>query len=85
MWIGELQFDPDLASGYCHRASIRLEPDFQRVQALIRLIAPIGLVYSTRLGSMPAGMKVHIDRVGVPGFAFRQRADRSFTQQLLTG
>jgi putative NADPH-quinone reductase len=47
VWIGGLQFDPDLASGYRHGASIRLEPDFQRVQALIRQADPIVLVYST--------------------------------------
>ncbi len=81
--LGDLVFDPVLHRGY---ASIQaLEPDLQRAQEVITWAQHIVFVYPVWWGGMPALLKGFIDRVFLPGFAFRYREGSRFRDRLLTG
>jgi NAD(P)H dehydrogenase (quinone) len=85
VWIGDLTFDPNLAHGYKNRQDMPLEPDIQRVQAYIQWAEHLVIVYPTWWGGMPALMKGLIDRVLLPGFAFRHHPGSNFPEKLLQG
>ncbi|MBI2516528.1 MAG: NAD(P)H-dependent oxidoreductase [Opitutae bacterium] len=81
--LGQLKFDPVLAMG--NRADQALEPDLQAAQEAIRWAEHIVLVYPNWWGSMPALLKGFLDRVMLPGFAFKYRQDSMFWDRLLAG
>jgi len=81
--LGELAFDPVLHDGY---ATIQaLEPDLADAQASITWAQHIVFVYPIWWGAMPALLKGFIDRVFLPGFAFKYREGSLFWDRLLTG
>ena len=69
--IGGLDFEPDvLARSPVAQA---LEPDLARARALITWAEHIVVVFPNWWGTMPARLKGLLDRVLIPGFAFRER------------
>ena len=81
--LRELRFEPNLRYGYRQRTE--LEPDLLRAQALIREADHLVLVYPTWWGAMPAILKGFVDRVFLPGFAFRYRESSQLWDKLLVG
>lgn len=81
--LGNLSFDPVLHNGY---ATIqKLEPDLVAVQAAITWAQHIVFIYPIWWGAMPALLKGLIDRVFLPGFAFKYREGSQFWDHLLSG
>ena len=62
-----------------------LEPDLQAAQAQITWAEHLVWVYPTWWGAMPALLKGFIDRVFLPGFAFKYRQGSSLWDRLLAG
>ncbi len=68
--LGELEFGPDvvLASPADHP----LEPDLERARELLDWADHLVLVFPNWWGTMPARLKGFLDRILLPGFAFRE-------------
>jgi putative NADPH-quinone reductase len=81
--LGELQFNPVLTFGY--RGEQALEPDLAAAQADLAWAEHLVWVYPIWWGGMPALLKGFIDRVFLPGFAFRYRKDSIWWDKLLQG
>lgn len=79
----ELVFDLNLAFGY--RQRIELEPCLLQAQEDIRWANHIVMVYPVWWGMVPAVLKGFIDRVFLPGFAFRKRPGSLWWDKLLKG
>jgi putative NADPH-quinone reductase len=81
--LGKLSFDPVLHDGY---AKIQpLEPDLVSAQSAISWAQHLVFVYPTWWGAMPALLKGFIDRIFLPGFAFKYREGSVFWDRLLAG
>ncbi|MEJ2321819.1 MAG: NAD(P)H-dependent oxidoreductase [Gammaproteobacteria bacterium] len=81
--LGELSFDPVLHEGYARIQE--LEPDLVAAQQAISRAQHIIFVYPNWWGGLPALLKGFIDRVFLPGFAFRYRENSRFWDRLLEG
>ena len=81
--IAELEFNPNLQFGY--RKRIELEPDLLKAQEQIKWADHLVWVYPVWWGSVPAIMKGFIDRVFLPGFAFKKRENSVWWDKFLTG
>ena len=81
--LGALSFDPILHNGYA--AVQPLEPDLVAAQASISWAEHLVFVYPLWWGAMPALLKGFIDRVFLPGFAFKFRDGSVFWDRLLAG
>lgn len=81
--LADLPFDPVLHGGYRGRQS--LEPDLEAAKTAILWAEHLVWVYPTWWGAMPALMKGFIDRVFLPGFAFKYRKDSVWWDRLLSG
>lgn len=79
----ELKFNPNLEFGY--RKRTELEPDLLKAQESIKLADHIVWVYPVWWGSVPALMKGFLDRVLLPGFAFKKREGSVWWDKYLTG
>ena len=81
--LGKLIFDPVLHDGY---AKIQhLEPDLISAQSAISWAQHLVFVYPTWWGTMPALLKGFIDRIFLPGFAFKYREGSMLWDRLLAG
>lgn len=80
--VGQLTFNP-LFQGY--GAAQPLEPDLLAAQADISWAHHLVCVYPIWWGAMPALLKGFIDRVLLPGYAFKYRKGSSLWDKLLTG
>lgn len=80
---GELDFNPNLGFGY--RKRTELEPCLLQAQEDIRWAEHIVMVYPVWWGMAPAVLKGFIDRVFLPGFAFKKRANSLWWDKLLKG
>ncbi|MBF0203631.1 MAG: NAD(P)H-dependent oxidoreductase [Desulfamplus sp.] len=81
--LANLSFDPVLHEGY---ATIQeLEPDLVAAQAAITWAQHIVFVYPIWWGAIPALLKGFIDRVFLPGFAFKFKEGSAFWDSLLSG
>ncbi|MDQ1909957.1 NAD(P)H-dependent oxidoreductase [Paenibacillus sp. GD4] len=78
-----IRFDPNLKYGYRQRTE--LEEDLKEAQQLIRWADHLVFIYPTWWGSMPAVLKGFIDRVFLPGFAFKYREHSPLWDKLLSG
>lgn len=81
--VGQMQFDPSLRNGF--RSGIPLEEDVLAAQADITWAEHLVFVYPTWWGTMPAVLKGFIDRVFLPGFAFKYRKNSILWDKLLKG
>ncbi|MDP2226012.1 MAG: NAD(P)H-dependent oxidoreductase [Moraxellaceae bacterium] len=81
--LGELAFDPVLREGY--RGEQALEPDLQTARDDILWAEHLVFVYPTWWGAMPALLKGFVDRIFLPGFAFRYRKGSPLWDRLLAG
>ena len=81
--LSRITFDPNLKHGYHKRTE--LENDLVAAQETIRWADHLVFVYPTWWGTMPALLKGFIDRVFLPGFAFKYRKDSVFWDKLLAG
>lgn len=81
--LNELSFDPILQGGY--QSTQPLEPDLIAAQSAILWAQHIVFVYPIWWGAMPALLKGFIDRVFLPGFAFRYRPKSVWWDRLLSG
>ena len=80
--VGQLVFHPVLL-GY--GAAQPLEPDLAAAQANIAWAGHLVWVYPIWWGAMPALLKGFIDRVFLPGYAFKYRTGSSLWDKLLAG
>jgi len=80
--IRDLNFNPNLQYGY--RKRTELEPDLLESQELIKWANHIVWIYPVWWGSVPAMMKGFIDRVFLPGFAFKKREGSIWWDKFLT-
>ncbi|MGH8440339.1 MAG: NAD(P)H-dependent oxidoreductase [Pseudomonas sp.] len=81
--LGALKFDPVLHDGY--QQVQPLEPDLLRAQSLISWAEHLVFVFPIWWGGIPALLKGFLDRVLLPGFAFKYRSNAPFPEQLLKG
>lgn len=81
--VRDLAFEPNLRRGY--KAVQPLEPDLERVAAAIAACDHLVVGFPMWWGSEPAQLKGLIDRVLLPGFAFRYHKDDPFWDRLLAG
>ena len=79
----DLKFDPILTYGY--RKISELEPDLVQMQQDILWANHLVFVYPNWWATFPALLKGFIDRVFVPGFAFKYRENSPFWDKLLKG
>lgn len=81
--LSRLVFDPILHGGYTSKQL--LEPDLESAQTAILWAQHLVFVYPTWWGTMPALLKGFIDRVFLPGFAFKYRESSHLWDRLLSG
>lgn len=81
--LGALKFDPVLHDGY--QQVQPLEPDLLHAQSLIRWAEHLVFVFPIWWGGIPALLKGFLDRVLLPGFAFKYQSNSPFPTQLLKG
>ena len=81
--IRDLEFDPNLQYGY--RKRTKLEPDLKASQETLKWAEHIVWVYPVWWGSVPAMMKGFLDRVLLPGFAFKKREGSLWWDKYFTG
>lgn len=80
--IRDLKFNPNLQFGY--RARTELEPDLLDAQEKIKWADHLVFIYPVWWGSVPAILKGFIDRVFLPGFAFKKRENSVWWDKYLT-
>ncbi|MGV8899182.1 MAG: NAD(P)H-dependent oxidoreductase [Burkholderiaceae bacterium] len=79
--LGGLSFDPILHHGY--QQIQELEPDLAEAQRAIQWAQHLSFVYPIWWGGVPALLKGFLDRVFLPGFAFKYKPGAAFPEQLL--
>lgn len=85
IYISRLNFDVNLSDGYKSGEAMRLEEDLVAAQQLIQWADHIVLAYPNWWGFMPAITKGFIDRIFLPGFAFKNHSGKNFPEKLLKG
>lgn len=81
--LDQLVFDPILHEGY--KRAQTLEPDLVKAQAGILWADELVFVFPIWWGGMPALLKGFLDRVLLPGFAFRYEPEGQGLTPLLKG
>ena len=81
--FADLNFGLNLSKGY--RQITELEPDLLKMQQNILEATHLVFVYPTWWGTYPALLKGFIDRVFLPGYAFKYHKDDLFWDKLLKG
>lgn len=81
--IADLEFNPNLQYGY--RKRMTLEPDLLAAWEDILWSDHLVWIHPVWWGGLPAIMKGFIDRLFLPGFAFRYRENSLFWDKLLKG
>ena len=85
IYISRLKFDVNLADGYKTGEVMQLEPDLAASQQLLQWANHVVMAYPNWWGFMPAVTKGFIDRVFLPGFAFKHHSGKIFPEKLLNG
>lgn len=85
LYVAQLKFDVNLADGYKTGEAMQLEEDLIAAQQLIKWADHVVLAYPNWWGFMPAITKGFIDRIFLPGFAFKNHSGKYFPEKLLKG
>jgi NAD(P)H dehydrogenase (quinone) len=85
LYISRLEFNINLSDGYKTGAEIPLEKDLIEAQQSILWADHVVMAYPNWWGFMPAVAKGFIDRVLMPGFAFKNHSGKIFPEKLLAG
>jgi NAD(P)H dehydrogenase (quinone) len=85
LYLSQLHFDLNLPDGYKTGESMQLEADLVTAQQLIQWADHVVLAYPNWWGFMPALTKGFIDRLFLPGFAFKHQSGKIFPEKLLKG
>jgi putative NADPH-quinone reductase len=83
--VSQLKFDVNLSDGYKNGEAMQLEEDLVKSQQLIQWADHVVMAYPNWWGFMPAITKGFIDRVLLPGFAFKHHSGKIFPEKLLKG
>ncbi|WP_250255635.1 NAD(P)H-dependent oxidoreductase [Chryseobacterium sp. Marseille-Q3244] len=81
--IANLNFNPNLEFGYQKR--IELEPDLLKAWESIQWADHLVWIHPIWWGGLPAVMKGFIDRLFLPGLAYKYRENSLWWDKLLTG
>lgn len=81
--IADLNFNPNLQYGYQKR--MELEPDLMKAWEIIQWADHLVWVHPVWWGGLPALMKGFIDRLFLPGFAYKYRENSVWWDKLLKG
>ena len=81
--ISDSDFNPVLNAGYESR--LQLEDSLCTFKQELEQADHVVMVYPVWWGSVPAGLKGLLDRVFLPGFAFKYEKDDLFPKRLLKG
>lgn len=85
IYVSRLSFDVNLSEGYKKGEALQLEEDLVRAQQLLTWADHVVLAYPNWWGFMPAILKGFIDRILLPGFAFKNHSGKIFPEKLLKG
>lgn len=81
--ISELKFSPNLQYGYLKRTE--LEPDLLDAWEMIKWAEHLVWIHPVWWGGLPAMLKGFIDRLFLPGMAFKPRENSVWWDKLLIG
>ena len=81
--ISDLNFNPNLQFGYQKR--MQLEPDLMKAWEIIQWADHLVWVHPVWWGGFPALMKGFIDRLFLPGMAYKYRENSVWWDKLLKG
>lgn len=81
--ITDLNFNPNLQFGYQKR--MELEPDLIKAWEIIKWADHLVWIHPVWWGGLPALMKGFIDRLFLPGFAYKYRENSVWWDKLLKG
>ena len=81
--VADFEFDPILKSGY--ESTQTLEDSLADLKNKIEKAEHVVIVYPVWWGSVPAGLKGILDRVLLPGFAFKYEKGDVLPKRLLKG
>jgi putative NADPH-quinone reductase len=85
IYVSRLNFDVTLHEGYKNDESLALEEDLANAQQMLQWADHVVIAYPNWWGFMPAVMKGFIDRILLPGFAFKHQSGKIFPEKLLKG
>ncbi|SEI53072.1 Putative NADPH-quinone reductase (modulator of drug activity B) [Dyadobacter sp. SG02] len=85
IYVSRLHFDVTLHDGYKNGEAMQLEEDLVNAQRLIQWADHVVIAYPNWWGFMPAMLKGFIDRILLPGFAFKHQSGKIFPEKLLKG
>lgn len=85
IYVSRLNFNVTLAEGYKNGEALLLEEDLANAQQLMLWADHVLIAYPNWWGFMPAVMKGFIDRILLPGFAFKHQSGKIFPEKLLKG
>lgn len=85
IYVSKLSFDVNLPDGYKKGETLQLEEDLVKAQQLLTWADHVVLAYPNWWGFMPAILKGFIDRILLPGFAFKNHSGKVFPEKLLKG
>lgn len=83
--LGEMNFDPVFRYSYREMDQQPFEPELERSQKLISESSHLVFIYPSWWASMPGLLKGWIDRVFLPGFAFKYQEKSPLPAKLLRG
>ncbi|MFH6604355.1 NAD(P)H-dependent oxidoreductase [Maribacter algicola] len=81
--IRDLDFNPNLEFGY--RKRMELEPDLLEAQEKLKWATHLVWVYPVWWSALPAMTKGFIDRILLPGFAFKKKHNSLWWERRLKG
>jgi NAD(P)H dehydrogenase (quinone) len=85
IYVSRLVFNVNLPEGYKAGDAMQLEDDLVASQQLFTWANHVVIAYPNWWGFMPAITKGFIDRIFLPGFAFKNHSGKNFPEKLLSG
>lgn len=85
IYVSRLDFDVTLSDSNKAGNAMQLEQDLETSQELLKWADHVVMAYPNWWGFMPAITKGFIDRILLPGFAFKHHSGKIFPEKLLKG